>query len=282
MERLFIYLDANVLIDTIEGRDDELMGLLFRSLYNGPYCYPFSAEVIGEVTDPNRKERNDERLMYISDLSKNVYFENTLVNVGFRYEMPQKVYETISEIDTGIDINNIFADFVSFEKMVELRELFNLEPAQLNNMEPLDAIAFIDNKLENYQYEKAVGSTPPPKSLKDFVSMISEVCEKSFKDIGKPFGVNNVNFHEKDIVLFFSLLDSFGYWGDPRKKYKKGSRLVDSQHALVGSNFRAIVSRDPHFIRKSEACYEYMGIDTKAYTTIEFKEHLRGILTPGS
>ena len=61
MERLFIYLDANVLIDTIEGRDDELMGLLFRSLYNGPYCYPFSAEVIGEVTDPNRKERNDER-----------------------------------------------------------------------------------------------------------------------------------------------------------------------------------------------------------------------------
>jgi hypothetical protein len=40
---LAIYLYSNVVIDTIEGRDNELMGRLFRSLYLGPYCYPFSA-----------------------------------------------------------------------------------------------------------------------------------------------------------------------------------------------------------------------------------------------
>ncbi|MGY0642326.1 MAG: hypothetical protein ACW7DM_16265, partial [Paraglaciecola chathamensis] len=94
MDRLDIYLDSNVVIDTIEGRDNELMGLLFRSLYLGPYCYPFSAELISEITDLKREERNQARLMYLGDLSKQVYFENSYSNIGFRKEMPQKVFET--------------------------------------------------------------------------------------------------------------------------------------------------------------------------------------------
>ncbi|MGY0649740.1 MAG: hypothetical protein ACW7DU_16590, partial [Paraglaciecola chathamensis] len=59
---------------------------------------------------------------------------------------------------------------------------------------------------------------------------------------------------------------------------EKGSRIVDAQHALAGSYYSAIVSRDSHFIRKSEAAYEYMDIKTKAYTTDEFKQHLELIL----
>lgn len=283
MERSAIYLDSNVVIDTIEGRDDELMGLLFRSLYLGPYCYPFSAELVGEITDLNREERNQARLMYVEDLSKRVYFENSFTNIGFRTERPQEVFATINDVDIGINFNDSFANMISFDQVLELRKAYNLDPGSLNNMKPREALTYIDNALENYEYEVAEGAPPPPRSMKDMISMMSAICEESFKNVGEGLGTKaEHDASKKDLILFFSLLDSFGYWGDPRKKYKRGSRLVDAQHALAGSYFSAIVSRDPHFVRKAEAAYEYMGIATKAYTTDEFKQHLISILSGSS
>jgi len=41
MERIAVYLDSNVIIDVSEGRDDELLGLLFRSVYSGPIAILF-------------------------------------------------------------------------------------------------------------------------------------------------------------------------------------------------------------------------------------------------
>lgn len=283
MERSIIYLDSNVVIDTIEGRDNELMALLLRSLYFGPYCYPFSAELIGEVTDLEREERNQARLMYIGDLSKRVYFESSFTNIGFKYENPEEVFKTITDVDIGIDVNKTFANMISFEQISELRKEYDLDPSFLNNMAPKDALACIDSKIENYQYEVKVGAASPPKSMRDMITTVSAICEESFKDVGKGLGEKAEHDQSRnDLVMFFSLLDSFGYWSDPKKKYEKGSRLVDAQHALVGSYFNAIVSRDSHYVRKAEAAYEYMGIGTKAYTTNEFKQHLQTLLRNGS
>jgi len=283
MQRSVIYLDSNVVIDTIEGRDNELMALLLRSLYFGPYCYPFSAELIGEVTDLEREARNQARLMYIGDLSKGVYFENSFTRIGFRHENPDQVFKTINDVDVGIDYNKTFANIISFEKISELRAAYNLDPSALNNMNPKDALASIDSKMENYPYEVQIGAPSPPRSMRDMISIVSAICEESFKDVGKGLGVRaEHDASRKNLVLFFSLLDSFGYWGDPKKKYEKGSRLVDAQHALVGSYFNAIVSRDSHYVRKAEAAYEYMGIATKAYTTNEFKQHLQTQLSRGN
>lgn len=283
MDRLAIYLDSNVVIDTIEGRDNELMGLLFRSLYLGPYCYPFSAELISEITDLERDERNQARLMYIEDLSKRVYFENSYTNIGFRHENPQEVFKTINEVDIGIDVNSTFSNFISFEQITEMRKEYGFESSILNNMSPRDAISHIDNVLANFEYKAVEGAPAPPRSMKDMVSAVSTISDEHFRDIGKGLGVRvEHDSSRKDLVMYFSLLDSFGYWGDPKKKYNKGSRLGDAQHALVGSYFNAVVSRDPHFIRKSEAAYEYIGIQTKTYTTDEFKKHLESVVPNGS
>ena len=280
MERSPIYLDSNVVIDTIEGRENELMGLLFRSLYMGSYCYPFSAETVGEITDLERPDRNEARLMYLEDLSKGVYFENSFNSIKFRFELPKNVFKTINEVGAEIDFNKMFANVIPFEHILELRKSYKLDPGVLNNMIPSDAIQYIDETLASYDYIEKKGAPIPPKSIKDMVKMVSRICDDAFKDVGRGLGEKAEHDESrKDIVLYFSLLDSFGYWGDPKKKYEKGSRLVDAQHALVGSYFNGVVSRDTHFIRKAKAAYEYIGLDVNAYSTKEFKEHLSDVLS---
>ena len=76
------------------------------------------------------------------------------------------------------------------------------------------------------------------------------------------------------IVCLFSLIDTFGFWSDTKKTYKKGSRLADSRHAFNGSYFKIVVSRDKRFLRKSEAAYDYFDIGTKCFSTNYFKDHL--------
>lgn len=280
MDRSPIYLDSNVVIDTIEGRDNELMGLLFRSLYMGPYCYPFSAETVGEITDLERPDRNEARLMYLEDLSKGVYFENSFNSIKFRSERPKNVFKTINEVGAEIDFNKMFANVIPFEHILELRKAYKLDPSVLNNMVPSDAIQYIDETLASYDYLEKEGAPIPPKSIKDMVQMVSGICDDAFKDVGKGLGEKaDHDESRKDIILYFSLLDSFGYWGDPKKKYEKGSRLVDAQHALVGSYFNGVVSRDTHFIRKAKAAYEYIGLDVNTYSTTEYKAHLSEVLS---
>ncbi len=146
-------------------------------------------------------------------------------------------------------------------------------------MEPLDAIKHIDQTLANFEYQETPGTQKAPRSLKDLISAVSSITEESFKNVGTGLGKKaEHDTPRKDIVMFFLLLDTFGYWGDPRDKYKRGSRISDSQHALVGSHFNAVVSRDAHFINKSRAAYEYMDINTKTFTTGAFKTHLKEVV----
>ncbi|MDX1472289.1 MAG: hypothetical protein R3213_12390, partial [Flavobacteriaceae bacterium] len=223
MNRTPIYLDSNVVIDTIEGRDNELMGLLFRSLFMGLYCYPFSAETVGEITDVERPERNEARLMYLEDLSKNIYFENSFNSIKFRTERPQKVFKTINEVGAETNFNKMYANVIPFDNILELRKVYKLDPSVLNNMAPGDAIAYIDETLASYDYIEKEGSPSPPKSIKDMVQMVSGICDDAFKDVGKGLGEKAEHDEsKKDIIPYFSLLDSFGYWADPKNKYKKG------------------------------------------------------------
>jgi hypothetical protein len=279
MERSIVYLDSNVIIDVFEGRDNELLGLLFRSIYSGPYCYPFSAELISEITDPEYTDRNNKRMMLVADLSRRVYFENSYTSIGFRNENPETVFNTLNEANIGLDYNNYFANFISFEQVLGVRETFDLDSNSLNNMDPIEAIKHIDQTLANFEYQQKPGTQNPPRSMKDMISIVSSIVEESFKNVGSGFGKKaQHDASRKDIIMFFSLLDTFGYWGDPRKKYKRGSRLSDAQHALIGSYFSAVVSRDVHFINKSRAAYDYMGLNTKTFTTSDFKAHLKDVV----
>ncbi|WP_394165165.1 hypothetical protein [Neptunomonas phycophila] len=268
MERVPVYLDSNVIIDMADGRENDLLGLVMRSIYEGLYCYPFSAEQISEITDNERQARNESRLMLLSDISRNVYFEHSINSLQFRTESTTKVYGTINEVSLSQNWEADFANFISFEQQLEARTAYGLSTDDLNNLSAEEAITKINSALSSYEYEMEEGQIDPPRSLDDMMDYSEQNMREHFSQlrIGK-------------LVSLFSLIDTFGFWSDSKKTYKKGSRLADSRHAFNGSYFKCVVSRDKRLLKKSEAAYKYLGITTQCFHTDEFKAHLYDLLS---
>ena len=58
------------------------------------------------------------RVSKISPLSNwSVYFFNDLNTTGFRIETPKSVYETLYEVDLGIDTDKLFSNIISFDAL---------------------------------------------------------------------------------------------------------------------------------------------------------------------
>jgi hypothetical protein len=271
MDRTPIYLDSNVIIDMADGQEDELIGLILRSIYIGPYCYPFSAEQIAEITQQEMPERNKQRLMFLGDISRNIYFENSVNQLGFKTEHPITVHGTINEVPFAQNVDALFANLVTHEQQVEARSAFGLSAEKLNNLSPQEAIQAIDSSLANFEYEIKEGHVHPPKSLADFLKFNEENIQEHYSNPG-------TQLQNTRIVGLFSLIDTFGFWSDLKRTYLKGSRLPDSRHAFNGSYFNKVISRDKRFLKKSEATYSYFNIAAETMSTEDFKYHLREIL----
>ncbi len=110
-----------------------------------------------------------------------------------------------------------------------------------------------------------------------------ENLRRHFSDLWQNIGADcEAQIRNVKIVNLFSLLETFGFWSDSKRTYKKGSRLSDSRHAFNGSYFTKVVSRDKRFLMKSEAAYLYFNIATQTMQTNEFKLHLKELLNVSS
>lgn len=280
MDRVPVYLDSNVIIDIAEGRENELLGLVMRSIYDGPYCYPFSAEQISEITDNERQARNESRLMLLSDMSRNVYFEHSINNLQFRTESTTLVYGTINEVALAPNWEADFANFVSFEQQLKARTAYGLSTGDLNNLSVEEAITKINSALANCEYEIREGQIDPPSSLDDMMDYSEQIMREHFSQLWESMGANiESQLRNGKLVSLFSLIDTLGFWSDTKETCKKGSRLADSRHAFNGSYFKCVVSRDKRLLKKSEAAYKYLGITTQCFHTDEFKAHLYDLLS---
>lgn len=280
MERVPVYLDSNVIIDMADGRDNDLLGLVMRSIYFGPYCYPFSAEQVSEITDKKRQARNESRLMLLSDISRNVYFEHGICNILFRTESTIQVFDTLNEVSLDKNWEDNFLNIISFEQQLAARTAFGLSTDDLNNLSAEDAITRINSALLNYTYECKQEQIEPPRSLDDIMNFMEEIMREHFTQQWESMGANiESQLRNRKLVGLFSLIDSFGFWSDSKGVYKKGSRLADSRHAFNGSYFKCVVSKDKRFLKKSEATYKYLGIESKCFHTDDFRNHLNTLLS---
>lgn len=280
MERVPVYLDSNVIIDMADGRENDLLGLIMRSIYDEKYCYPFSAEQISEITDNERQARNESRLMLLSDISRNVFFEHSINSLQFRTESTSQVYRTIYEVSLDQNHEVDFTNFISFEQQSEARTAYSLSTDYLNNLSVEEAIAKINSALSNYEFEIEEGQIDPPRSLDDMMDYSEQNMREHFSSLWDSMRVNmESQVRNGKLVSLFSLIDAFGFWSDSKETYKKGSRLADSCHAFNGSYFKYVVSRDKRLLKKSEAAYKYLGITTQCFHTDEFKAHLYDLLS---
>ncbi|WP_369743041.1 hypothetical protein AB8S08_00560 [Pseudidiomarina sp. PP-1MA] len=280
MDRTPVYLDSNVIIDMADGRENELLGLVMRSIYFGPYCYPYSAEQISEITDNERQARNKSRLMLLSDISRNVYFEHSINSLQFRTEPTTNVFETINKMPLTQSWEADLANFISFEQQLKARTSYGLSTDDLNNISAEEAISKINSAISEYEYGIKPGQIEPPRSLDDLMAYTEHNMREHFTPIWDFLGADvESQLRNGKLVSLFSLLDSFGFWSDSKKIYKKGSRLADSRHAFNGSYFKCVVSRDKRFLNKSEAAYKFFEITTECFHTDNFKSHLDDLMS---
>ncbi len=266
-----------------DGREDELIGLILRSIYYGSYCYPFTSEQISEITQKERCERNEIRLKFLADISRNYYFENSISQHGFRSELPKTVHKTINEVSLAENWEADFANIVTYDQQLEARTIYGLSTKNLNNLSAHEAIQTINSALASIECEVTEGQAAPPRSLEEILKICKENMSDQHSELRKEMeGDHDIQLRNTKIVCLFSLIDTFGFWSDLKATYKKGSRLPDSRHVYNGSYFNIVVSRDKRFLKKAEAAYTYFGISTSVQSTNDFKVHLRDMLSEKS
>ena len=275
-ERIPIYLDSNVIIDTYNGIDDELIGLILRSVFQGPYCYPFTSEQISEIVVENDKQLSLNRLRFLSTISQNIYFESSMNSTGFISKSPYQVFETINEVPLNADWEKWLGSILTYENELLARLEFGLSPNELNNLSATQAIDTINSALQSYQYELKDGQDEPPRSLDEMMDFTKKIMKESFSDIWDVFNTDSEKqLFNIQVVSMFTMMDTFGFWSDSRSVHSKGSRYADSRHAENGKHYCMVVSRDKRFLKKTEAAYLFFDIQTKTLNTDQFKQHLQ-------
>lgn len=269
-----VYLDSNVIIDICDGREDGLTELLFNSVDSGTYCYPFSAEQVAEITFGNNFKRNEKRLKFVEKLSNNLYFAHSVYELGFKNESPFAIYETINEIAPFPEEKEL-ASLISYEQQAKAREAYGIDVNRLNNLNPKEAIEYLNSKFRDYEYPETADISQIPRSLDDFIEFNRKNTIEHFSALWDSMGASHdLMLRDNTIVTLFSLLDTFGFWADSKKTYKKASRFKDSSHAFNSSYFGALVSRDKRLIMKSGVAFHSIGIMSSTYFTDKFREHL--------
>jgi hypothetical protein len=274
-ERIPIYLDSNVLIDLYNGIDDELIGLVLRSVFNGPFCYPYTAEQINEIVVEGDDQLNSNRLNFLSIISQDIYFECNMNRIGFTSSSPFHVFDTINKASMNFDLDKYLSGILTFENERLARSEFGLSPNQLNNLSPTQAIDTINSALKSYEYELKEGQLEPPRSLDEMMDYIKKIMRDSFTSLWKKLSTDpETQLLNIQIASMFTLMDTLGFWTDSKSTYRKGSRYADSRHAENGKYYSGVVSRDKRFLKKTEAAYLYFSIESKTFKTDQFKKKL--------
>jgi hypothetical protein len=275
-ERVPIYLDSNVIIDTYNGIDDELLGLILRSVFQGPYCYPFTSEQVNEIIVENDEQLSSNMLSFLSIISQNIYFESSINRVGFISSTPFQVFDTINDVSLDFDWEKNLGGILTYENELLARSEFGLSPNELNNLSPNQAIDVINSALQSYEYELKEGQIEPPRSLEEMMAYTKKIMEESFSGIWQAFNTDpEKQLFNIQVVSMFTMMDTLGFWSDSKSVHNKGSRYADSRHAENGKHFGIVVSRDKRFLKKTEVAYLFFDIKTKTLNTDQFKQQLK-------
>jgi predicted nucleic acid-binding protein len=262
-----VYLDSNVLIQICDGRNDELRAVIDSSIVDNKLIYPFSAEQIDELTSSRNSQQSASRLEYLGQISNNIYFCNSVTELGFGTQAPQEVHVTIREVTLSSDTKRALNNLVTHEQRLQARLTLGLSPNVLNNMNGKEAVAAIDVALSKL----APPDQAAPRSLHELMLFSERFMPPAPTGFGEPSRIKTqYEKRNQDVTVLFSLLDSFGYWPDDERAIKRGSGSADARHVVNASFYHVLVSADQKLRGKAEAVYQILGLDTHVLSVEEF------------
>lgn len=268
---VLVHLDSNVIIDMCDGRRDSLKSAIVRCVSTGKYLFPFSASQVSEITQHPITKRCENRLAFLSEISKNVYFANCTQTYEYRVESPFEVYETLNEALPQLNENALFANFISHEQIVECRSQLGLDPAVLNNLSGKEAVKKIDEAINS----SIPSEIEAPRSIKEILEVTKGITRENFSPLWERLGSTEEQMTRgEDLQGIFSMLETFGYWPDSKGVYAKGSRFPDSQHLFDAQHCSKLVTSDKGMKNRAEATYAVLGISTQVMFTKEFEHEI--------
>ena len=250
-----IYLDWNVIVYLMQGDYPELLQAINSAKLNGKFVIPFTSEHIEEATNIRSKPEKTQRLEYLSNLSNDNYFENSVLDFGLVIRHPAEVYKTLNEVWVPKGLTRWFGNIISRPILITIRKMLKLDPKVLNNIPPSQIWDEIDSKILDSKYANKL-----PENLKNSpISGMLKVNERSslehFGSLNEQMGAPASRAFSPDmkIATLYSMLETFGYYPEKKKVYEKASRFADASHCYYSQWAEICISRDKGFRMKSQA-----------------------------
>lgn len=259
--RIVIYLDHNIFarsVNQLKNIDRIFHKILLALNQSLQVAIPYSSihiEEVRQISGPYKDNNIQEHLTAIKDISKSYYidFNVSVNNYTIRQRDPFELYQTITTNDilSYEKIQEGLIKLIPFDKMKEIRERLKIDKKVLSNLDPADAVNYIDQKLEvlhqemmrsqkGYQsaFESIIGSGEKLTllTLTEYVSAIAQSCNL------------NIDQHTKSI-MFAQMLESFGYQSNDRNS-KRLAVFNDHCHYSFAKIANYFITDDKKLLKK--------------------------------
>ena len=259
-----IYLDWNVIVHLISNDYPDLLNALKIGVEKRKFFIPFTAEHVEEASKIKSKAEVDARLEFLSELTGNIYFENSVLDRGLVIRHPKDVKATLDEVLLPAGFLKWCANFISRAMLILFRKTIGIDPCELNNSPPENVWDEIDRKILESKYGKKVpivNGSP----LRALIKLNEENSVRQFRTTNIIMGapLDRARASDMKISGLYSMLESFGYYPENKKIYEKGSRFADASHCYYSQWAELCISRDKGFRMKSQAIAALTGSSVK-------------------
>lgn len=238
-----VYLDNNIIVGIENGEFDIA---LFRTIGNVEYFY--SAAHIDELIEGEHLQKLsvEKRLMTIEQLAGTNHILNGAHTPEFFPKTPKEMYEIshtpwamMLRTNMNIGLNAFNPDRDKFLEVLKLNKI------EVNNIKPCEIINEIDKRLQKAD------------DPNDRIS-VEQYLERT-EAIGRAvYGT------------LFNLLDFACFHKDKPTDHSNIARMHDASHAYFAQLCDVFVSNDKKMRYKTEAVYNYLGVDTRVMSGKEY------------
>ncbi|PXB17379.1 hypothetical protein [Vibrio parahaemolyticus] len=171
--------------------------------------------------------------------------------------MKKKLADAVSE--SAKLASQSISDPIGWSGIKDFREFLNTGPMQLNNIEPPNVIQQIwcicQEKLPNE---------------------VDITLEQFFGIESNPIYPSLAFFKYQKVNAIYNMLNMLGYHpdSDVHKERRFIAAISDQSHASMATFADMLLSRDKSFLKKVEASYEFVGVNTRTFH-VEANMHTR-------
>lgn len=196
-------------------------------------------------------EAFDDLMSHLQDLGNDVSeSEDGFQEIGAQiseYTKDMKSKHNIALVQTAKELRKYVDDEYNYSAVKTYRDYTGLGPVQLNNIEPPNVAQKI------WEAHRELGG------YKEHNLSIEQFYGISLSPL-----YNREMFFFEKVTSIYNVLNAVGF--HPDSKMKKEKRFIaamsDAGHASMGSFADYVFSRDAAFVKKTNACYEFLN--TKA------------------